>query len=159
MEVIVNPKHLDRGIDVIQLETAAGAAIKSFRGACGINVPRSRFLPVKKSSDLLLLMSNLYDINFGNLTLSDERSFPTTPLVKLGSQFDKVNDFLKRFQSIPDLIELDHLTVSGDVWFGRDVTLKGTVIIIANHGDRIDIPPGTLLENKIVSGNLRILDH
>jgi|UniRef100_A0AC35G9D5 UTP--glucose-1-phosphate uridylyltransferase len=159
MEVIVNPKHLDRGVDVIQLETAAGAAIKSFRGACGINVPRSRFLPVKKSSDLLLLMSNLYDINFGNLTLSDERSFPTTPLVKLGSQFDKVNDFLKRFQSIPDLIELDHLTVSGDVWFGRDVTLKGTVIIIANHGDRIDIPPGTLLENKIVSGNLRILDH
>jgi UTP--glucose-1-phosphate uridylyltransferase len=35
MEVIVNPKHLDRGIDVIQLETAAGAAIKSFKGACG----------------------------------------------------------------------------------------------------------------------------
>ena len=159
MEVIVNPKHLDRGVDVIQLETAAGAAIKSFKGACGINVPRSRFLPVKKTSDLLLLMSNLYDINYGNLTLSTDRSFQTTPLVKLGSQFDKVNDFLKRFQSIPDLIELDHLTVSGDVWFGRDVTLKGTVIIIANHGDRIDIPPGTILENKIVSGNLRILDH
>ena len=36
---------------------------------------------------------------------------------------------------------------------------KGTVIIIANHGDRIDIPAGTMLENKIVSGNLRILDH
>jgi len=34
-EVIGNPKHLDRGIDVIQLETAAGAAIKSFKGACG----------------------------------------------------------------------------------------------------------------------------
>ena len=37
--------------------------------------------------------------------------------------------------------------------------LQGTVIIIANHGDRIDIPSGTILENKIVSGNLRILDH
>lgn len=36
---------------------------------------------------------------------------------------------------------------------------QGTVIIIANHGDRIDIPPGAMLENKIVSGNLRILDH
>ena len=159
MEVIVNPKHLDRGIDVIQLETAAGAAIKNFQGACGINVPRSRFLPVKKTSDLLLLMSNLYDIDNGSLTLSHDRSFKTTPLVKLGSQFDKVNDFLKRFQGMPDLLELDHLTVSGDVWFGRDVSLKGTVIIIANHGDRIDIPPGTILENKIVSGNLRILDH
>jgi UTP--glucose-1-phosphate uridylyltransferase len=159
MEVIVNPKHLDRGVDVIQLETAAGAAIKNFRGACGINVPRSRFLPVKKTQDLLLLMSNLYDIENGALTLSSLRSFPTTPLVKLGSSFDKVNDFLKRFQGIPDLLELDHLTVSGDVWFGKDVTLKGTVITIANHGDRIDIPTGTILENKIVSGNLRILDH
>lgn len=44
--------------------------------------------------------------------------------VKLGSSFDKVKEFLKRFQGIPDLLELDHLTVSGDVWFGRDVTLK-----------------------------------
>ena len=39
------------------------------------------------------------------------------------------------------------------------VSLRGTVIIIANHGDRIDIPAGAILENKIVSGNLRILDH
>ncbi|GBP97264.1 UTP--glucose-1-phosphate uridylyltransferase [Eumeta japonica] len=31
--------------------------------------------------------------------------------------------------------------------------------IIANHGDRIDIPAGAILENKIVSGNMRILDH
>lgn len=159
MEVIVNAKHLDRGVDIIQLETAAGAAIKNFKGAHGINVPRSRFLPVKKTSDLLLLMSNLYDIDSGSLTLSTLRSFPTTPLVKLGSSFDKVKDFLMRFQGIPDLLELDHLTVSGDVWFGKDVSLRGTVIIIANHGDRIDIPPGTILENKIVSGNLRILDH
>ncbi|KAL0203062.1 hypothetical protein M9458_001080, partial [Cirrhinus mrigala] len=63
------------------------------------------------------------------------------------------------FESIPDMLELDHLTVSGDVTFGKQVTLKGTVIIIANHGDRIDIPAGAMLENKIVSGNLRILDH
>ncbi|KAG7283168.1 hypothetical protein CRUP_000530 [Coryphaenoides rupestris] len=61
----------------------------------------------------------------------------------------KVQEYLTRFESIPDMLELDHLTVSGD----------GTVIIIANHGDRIDIPAGSLLENKIVSGNLRILDH
>jgi len=159
MEVIVNPKHLDRGLDVLQLETAAGAAIKNFKGAVGINVPRSRFLPVKKTSDLLLLMSNLYDIDNGSLTLSKQRSFPTTPLVKLGSSFDKVKDYLERFHGIPDLLELDHLTVSGDVTFGKDVSLKGTVIVIANHGERIDIPPGSILENKIVSGNLRILEH
>uniref|UniRef100_A0A915CX03 UTP--glucose-1-phosphate uridylyltransferase n=1 Tax=Ditylenchus dipsaci TaxID=166011 RepID=A0A915CX03_9BILA len=85
MEIIVNPKHLDQGVDVIQLETAAGAAVKNFKGACGITVPRSRFLPVEKTSDLLLLMSNLYDIDSGNLTLSSLRSFPATPVRQLES--------------------------------------------------------------------------
>lgn len=159
MEVIVNPKRLENGLNVIQLETAVGSAIHNFEGSIGINVPRTRFLPVKKTSDLLLVMSNLYSLNAGSLSMNPKRSFPSTPLVKLGSQFDKVSQYLSRFDGIPDILELDHLTVSGDVWFGKGVVLKGTVIIIANHGDRIDIPAGTILENKIVSGNLRILDH
>lgn len=159
MEIIVNPKSLDGGVNVIQLETAVGAAMKCFEEARGINVPRSRFLPVKKSSDLLLIMSNLYRMKEGSLIMSPERMFQSTPLVKLGDDFKKVGDFLKRFATIPDILDLDHLTVSGNVTFGRGVSLKGTVIIIANHGDRIDIPSGSLLENKIVSGNLRILDH
>ncbi|XP_060921997.1 UTP--glucose-1-phosphate uridylyltransferase-like isoform X2 [Limanda limanda] len=159
LEIIVNPKTLDGGLNVIQLETAVGAAIKSFNNAMGVNVPRSRFLPVKTSSDLLLVMSNLYSLDAGSLTMSQKREFPTTPHVKLGSSFTKVQEFLSRFENIPDMLELDHLTVSGDVTFGNKVSLKGTVIIIANHGDRIDIPAGAMLENKIVSGNLRILDH
>ncbi len=40
MEVIVNPKTLEGGIRVIQLETAVGAAMKCFENACGVNVPR-----------------------------------------------------------------------------------------------------------------------
>ncbi|KAG7167142.1 UTP--glucose-1-phosphate uridylyltransferase-like 1 [Homarus americanus] len=160
MEVIINNKHLDTGHNIIQLEQAVGGAIKSFNGALGINVPRSRFLPVKKTDDLLLVMSNLYRLQQGTLAMSPLRMFETTPLVKLGpNHFGRVKEFLRRFASIPDMLELDHLTVSGDVTFGKGVSLKGTVIIIANHGDRIDIPPGAILENKIVSGNLRILDH
>lgn len=31
---------------------------------------------------------------------------------------------MKRFDNIPDMLELDHLTVSGDVTFGKDVVLK-----------------------------------
>jgi UTP--glucose-1-phosphate uridylyltransferase len=46
--------------------------------------------------------------------------FPSTPLVKLGeNNFKIVSAFLSRFGSIPDLLELDHITVSGDVTFGR----------------------------------------
>lgn len=78
------------GVKVLQLETAAGAAIRVwhhieryysdvldcwdcplhllnlcyvyqfFDKAIGINVPRSRFLPVKATSDLLLVQVNLF---------------------------------------------------------------------------------------------------
>lgn len=124
MEIIVNNKTTDKGVNVIQLETASGAAVKNFNGALGINVPRSRFLPVKTTSDLLLIMSNLYTIKKGICEMNALRSFPSVPLVKLGSGFNKVNEFLKRFGNIPDCLELDHLTVSGDVTFGKNVTLR-----------------------------------
>lgn len=39
----------------------------------------------------------------------------------------KVQDYLRRFESIPDMLELDHLTVSGDVTFGKNVSLKVSV--------------------------------
>lgn len=38
--------------------------------------------------------------------------------------FSFFQEFLKRFASIPDMLELDHLTVSGDVTFGKGVVLK-----------------------------------
>lgn len=38
--------------------------------------------------------------------------------------FTQVADFLNRFKSIPSIVELDSLKVSGDVWFGSGVTLK-----------------------------------
>lgn len=159
LDIIVNNKTLETGEKVIQLETAVGAAIKHFKKTHGVNVPRRRFLPVKSTSDLFLVTSDLYKLQHGELIMNPQRMFSTVPLVKLGDDFKKVNNFLRRFQKIPHILELDHLTVTGDVTFGRDVQLRGTVIIVANHGSRIDIPSGSILENKVVSGNLRILDH
>ncbi|KAJ3057459.1 UTP-glucose-1-phosphate uridylyltransferase [Rhizophlyctis rosea] len=159
LEIIVNQKTTDSGEKVIQLETAVGAAIKYFKGAHGVNVPRSRFLPVKSTSDLFLITSDLYHLNHGELQINPKRLFGTVPLVKLGDHFKKVAHFQSRFQSPPHILELDHLTVTGDVTFGHDVILQGTVIIVANYGQRIDIPSGAILNDKVVSGNLRILDH
>jgi UTP--glucose-1-phosphate uridylyltransferase len=51
------------------------------------------------------------------------------------------------------------LTISGNVTIGRNVTLKGTVIIIAVEGSSIHIPDGSILENKLCSGNFSIIDH
>ncbi|KAI8899680.1 UTP--glucose-1-phosphate uridylyltransferase-domain-containing protein [Globomyces pollinis-pini] len=159
MEIIVNSKTADNGEKVIQLETAVGAAIKHFNGSIGINVPRTRFLPVKSTSDLFLITSDLYKLNHGELQLNPKRLFGNVPIVKLGDHFKKVQNFLSRFQGPPHILELDHLTVTGDVTFGHDVVLSGTVIIVANFGSRIDIPSGAILHDKVVSGNLRILDH
>lgn len=49
--------------------------------------------------------------------------------------------------------------VSGNIFFSKDIVLRGTVIVVANEGARIDLPPGALLENVVVTGHLRILDH
>lgn len=74
--------------------------------------------------------------------------FGSTPVIKLGDHFKKVANYQKRFKSIPNLLELDHLTVSGDVTFGRNVQLRGTVIVVANEGSKIDIADGSVLENS-----------
>ncbi|TFY83007.1 hypothetical protein EWM64_g1008 [Hericium alpestre] len=158
LEIIVNPKQTDDGQAVIQLETASGAAIKHFKNAHGINVPRSRFLPVKSCSDLLLIKSDIYSLEHGQLVINQQRMFETTPVIKLGDHFKKIQQFQKRFKKIPHIVELDHLTVTGDVYFGRNVTLRGTVIVVANEGQRIDIPDGCILENRLLSGNLTMTE-
>ena len=54
---------------VIQIESAMGAAIEVFEGATAIGVGRERFLPVKTTSDLLLLRSDVYEVGSdGRLT-------------------------------------------------------------------------------------------
>lgn len=161
LDVIANPKQIEASNEkVLQLETAVGSAIKFFENSIGLNVPRTRFLPVKNTSDLFLLQSDLYTLNEdGNLVVNNKRPFQSIPIVKLGDNFKKVSAFQNRILSPPHILELDHLTVSGDVTFGSDVVLKGNVIIVANHGSRIDIPSGAVLEDKVISGSLRIMDH
>jgi UTP--glucose-1-phosphate uridylyltransferase len=90
LEIIINPKVTDDGQPVIQLETAAGAAVKHFKGAHGVNVPRSRFLPVKSCSDLLLIKSDIYSLEHGQLVINRSRMFENTPVIKLGDHFKKV---------------------------------------------------------------------
>nr|AIE13826.1 UDP-glucose pyrophosphorylase [Eucheuma denticulatum] len=158
LDIIVNNKEVN-GQKVIQLETAIGAAIGYFNNACGVNVPRSRFLPVKSTSDLLLMQSNMYTLKSGSLIMNPARQFATTPVIKLGTEFKKVGQYLERFGSIPDVLELDHLTVSGDVSFGANTSLKGTVIVVANPGNKIMIPAGSVIENKVVVGSLHVIPH
>ncbi|XP_031495700.1 UTP--glucose-1-phosphate uridylyltransferase [Nymphaea colorata] len=155
MEIIPNPKEVD-GVKVLQLETAAGAAIRFFDRAIGVNVPRSRFLPVKATSDLLLVQSDLYTVVDGFVTRNEARTNPANPTIELGPEFKKVGNFLKRFKTIPSIIELDSLKVSGDVWFGANVVVKGNVSIIAEGGEKLEIPDGVVIADKVVKSHADI---
>ena len=51
--------------------------------------------------------------------------------------FVQVKEFLSRFDTVPDMLELDHLTVSGDVTFGKNVSLKASATHVkGGEGER-----------------------
>jgi len=151
--------RISGGRNVAQIETPAAMSIHSFKRAAGITVPRSRYRPVNSTAQLMAAQSNIFTFSDGAMTMNPVRVPATEPLIKLGDHFTSVEEYEKRLKDIPNILELDHLTVSGDVTFGTKVTLKGTVIIVAEHGEKIELPDGAVLENKIVSGSLTLKEN
>jgi len=163
--VTCRQRWIDGKRHYLQLEQPAGSAIQSFEKTSALVIPKHRYREVKTIASLFLLQSNLFTVDprNGHLPLNPKRdlaSFPDLPVVKFSKQdLSNISQYQKRFPSLPDILELEHLTVSGDVFFGSGVTLRGTIIIVAEFGSTINIPDGTTLENKIVTGHLNILDH
>ncbi|KAM3357780.1 UTP-glucose-1-phosphate uridylyltransferase [Capsicum galapagoense] len=124
---------------------------KFFDRAFAIDIPWSRYLPVERTSDLLILQSDLYTSAEGTLVRNAARANPKDPSIELGPEFGNVDDFHRRFKSIPSIIELDSLKVTGDVWFGTGITLKGKVSIAARPGMKIVIPDGMELKNRLIT--------
>ncbi|RDX82850.1 UTP--glucose-1-phosphate uridylyltransferase, partial [Mucuna pruriens] len=147
----VDTNELKHETPSVLKDTAAGQAIQFFDNVIGVSVPESRFLPLDATSDLLLLQSDLYTCRQGVLTHNPARTNPSNPVIDLGPEFEKVDDFQSRFGSIPSIIELDSLMVRGDVWFGANITLKGQVTIAAKPGLKLEIPDGVIIENKEIN--------
>ncbi|XP_050223727.1 UTP--glucose-1-phosphate uridylyltransferase isoform X2 [Mercurialis annua] len=124
---------------------------KFFEQPIGLIVPQSQLVPLNATSNLLLLQSDMYSFAEGTLVRNTARANPVNPSIDLGPEFEKVSEFLSRFKSIPSTVGLDSLKVTGDVWFGAGVTLKGRVSIVAKPGMRLEIPDGVVLENKEVN--------
>jgi UTP--glucose-1-phosphate uridylyltransferase len=146
LPLIVNRKTIDpRDSDstkVIQLESAMGAAIGSFKGAQLLLVPRTRFAPVKTTDDLLVLRSDVYTVS-DDLVVAPVNS--RLPYVELDSRFYKIiDDFEARFPAgPPSLKQAERLVVHGDVTFGREVTVRGTAELDVDEPTKID--DGTVL--------------
>jgi len=145
LPMIVNKKTVDptdsSSPEVLQLETAMGAAIGVFEGAAAIRVPRTRFAPVKTTNQLLVVRSDAYELR-DDWTVEPQAD--PIPVVELDSDHYKlIADFDARFPAgAPSLRECRRLVVEGDVGFGRDVVVKGEVRL---EGPRT-IPDGTVLE-------------
>ncbi|QWC84151.1 UTP--glucose-1-phosphate uridylyltransferase [Nocardioidaceae bacterium] len=114
--------------DVIQVETAMGAAIELFDGARTIEVTRERFAPVKTTDDLLVLRSDCYELDEG---CRISQATPEIPFVELASgPYKLVDDFAARFPAgPPSLASAFSLVVEGDWTFGEDVVVRGEVTL------------------------------
>ena len=152
LPMIANRKTVDpsdkSSTEVIQVETAMGAALGVFDGAQAVRVPRRRFAPVKTTNDLLGVRSDAYVLtDEGHVTLAPERQ-DMPPFVDLDSSFYKlVGDFEQRFPAgPPSLVACERLTVSGDVLFGRDVVVRGSVAIQHDGDEPLRLADGSVLE-------------
>lgn len=129
LPLILNRKSVDPtrpdSTPVYQLESAMGAAISHFPRSAALEVPRTRFLPVKTLADLLLLRSDLYRLDpDGCLHFQGEQ----LPHIQLDARyFGNYSDFQERFQQIPSLLQCHSLRVDGDVHFRESLQLAGHV--------------------------------
>jgi len=129
--------------EVIQIETAMGAAIEVFEGSRTIEVGRDRFVPVKTTNDLLVLRSDVYDV--GDDFVLDPAA--GVPFVDLDPDYYRlVPEFERRFpEGAPSLREATSLRVSGDWTFGRRVKVVGQVTLETGAAERV--PTGSVLEH------------
>jgi UTP--glucose-1-phosphate uridylyltransferase len=151
LPMIRNTKTVDprdkKSPAVVQLEIAMGAAIECFEGATALDVPRSRFAPVKTTGDLLALRSDAYEVlENGQVRLAASRD-GVPPTISLSDDY-KLVDQLEPL-GVPSLIQCDSLVVSGALHFAEGVVLVGRVEFKNTAAERKTIPAG-VYENQTV---------
>jgi len=160
LPLILNSKTLDprdkSSPPVYQIESAMGAAISLFEGAVAVNVPRTRFYPVKTSNDLLSVRSDCFVYNVDDsLRINPirlKRNRPDVSKIDLDPKYyGKIDDLEKRFRNgIPSLIDCDALTIEGDVFFEKGVKIKGLVRITNRQQSQAIIKEGTVIDQDLV---------
>jgi UDP-N-acetylglucosamine pyrophosphorylase len=146
LPLIKNEKTVDprdrSSIPVFQLETAMGAAIQCFEDSSALLVPRSRFAPVKTTSDLLALRSDAYEVTPDwRIILSGAGKPPT---INLDPDHFKLVDQLEQAleRGVPSLKECQELTVRGPVRLSSANTFRGKVTIINSSTEPRPLPAG-----------------
>ena len=156
LPLIRNPKTLeprdDKSPKVYQIETAMGAAISLFKGATLIQVPLSRFLPVKKCNELLSIRSDRFIFSKENNLVFNPKVRSKIIEIDLDPRyFGKIDLFDERFiHGIPSLMDCESLTIRGDVRFEGNVTIKGRVIITNELESQAVVKEGSVLDKDVI---------
>ncbi|MES2982623.1 MAG: UTP--glucose-1-phosphate uridylyltransferase [Verrucomicrobiota bacterium] len=145
LPMIKNKKTVDprdpNSTPVFQLEIAMGSAIECFDGSLAIEVPRSRFAPVKTTADLLALRSDAYEVlPDGQVRLRAERH-GVPPDIALSGDY-KLVDSLDGL-GVPSLIKCNSLKISGLLHFAPEVIIEGDVAFENTQAERKVIAAGT----------------
>mmetsp|Transcript_238 Transcript_238/g.512 ORF Transcript_238/g.512 Transcript_238/m.512 type:complete len:1057 (+) Transcript_238:128-3298(+) len=145
----VDPKD-DSSQKVVQLETAMGAAIECFDGASAIVVPRTRFAPVKKCNDLLLLRSDAYIITEDFRPVLNPACGGVAPIIDLDSKKYKLVGALEEATAngAPSLVDCKRLKIKGKVRLGRSTRFVGSVSI-TNTSDEAKYVCGKIEDKDI----------
>jgi UTP--glucose-1-phosphate uridylyltransferase len=151
LPMIANEKPIDPddpgSARVIQLESAMGAGIAVFEGARALRVPRPRLIPVKTTSDLLALWSDVYELADDCRVVVSPRRPALDLVVDLDPEFYRqVDDLQARFpEGAPSLLRCHRFVVRGDVRFGGGVVVEGDVSVHHDGPDQHVVPAGTVL--------------
>ena len=151
LPMIRNNKTVDprdkQSTAVVQLEIAMGAAIECFEGAAALEVPRSRFAPVKTTGDLLALRSDAYEVlDDGQVRLAASRK-GVPPNIVLSDDY-KLVDQLEPL-GVPGLLHCNSLKVCGLVHFSAGVVIEGDVEIKNASAERKTLQPGVYKDQSL----------
>ncbi len=151
LPMIRNNKTVDprdrKSTPVIQLESAMGAAIECFEGSAAIDVPRSRFAPVKTTGDLLALRSDAYEVlENGQVRLHPSRH-GKPPVISLSDEY-KLVDSIESL-GVPSLIGCLSLKISGPVRFEPGVIIEGDVEVTSPGAETRTVTSGTYRDQAI----------
>jgi len=155
LPMIRNTKKLDirdsGSPDVIQLESAMGSAVSVFENADALRVPRERFAPVKNCEELLLLWSDYYDLcSDYHVTVNPNRKAAQVNITLDAQFYSRLDQLKKRFpHGAPSLAECESLKITGDVHFGKNITVTGQALITNTQSNPVFIPDGSKLTGNI----------
>jgi UTP--glucose-1-phosphate uridylyltransferase len=133
-----------------QLETAMGSAIECFEGAQAIVVSRERFAPVKTTNDLLMLWSDAYELTEDARMVPVDAEANRLREIDLDSRFyAHVEDLRARFaEGAPSLSKCRRLSISGDHRFGAGVSVEGSVQLVNDSDEAVEIASGRVLSGS-----------